>query len=325
MSSIHRGTARSFLFLAVTTLGTLTMAPPAVACQSCGCTLSDWSTEGYSPGTGLRMDYRFDYIDQKDLRSGKSAADRTSFIYPASEEVQQQTLTRFQNLSLDWSPDATWGLNVLVPVLDRYHTTVAAGDTQVSTSDESGVGDARIIGRYQGFLPNRSVGVQMGLKLPTGAYRDTFSQGPQAGEPLDRGLQLGTGTTDLIAGIFNGGALSRSFDRFEALQVQMPLNAREDFRPGSAIVANVGARYLWRSWFTPQLQLNARWEGRESGAQADRTNSGSTTIMLSPGVAVGDGNRFIAFAVVQVPVYERYNGLALAPDYTASVGLRFVP
>ena len=298
---------------------------PAVACESCGCSLSDWSIEGYSPGAGLRVDYRYDYINQDQWQAGTQSVDRGSIALPSANEVQQSTVTRYQNLSLDWSPNGDWGVNALLPYLDRHHTTIAPGDTAISTSDTNGIGDLRLVGRFQGFLPNHNLGVQFGLKLPTGAFRDTFSEGPQAGQPLDRGLQDGTGTTDLIVGAFEGGALSRNWDRFEALSVKQPLHERDDFKPGTQVLTNLGARYLWRPWLMPQLQLNAKWEGRESGAQSDRDNSGSTEVMVSPGVATAIGSKLIGFLIVQLPVYRDVNGTQLLPRYNASIGVRIIP
>ncbi len=72
----------------------------------------------------------------------------------------------------------------------------------------------RVVGRYLGFTEDKSVGVQFGLKLATGSFDNNFIAGPQEGEPFDRGLQPGTGTTDLLVGAFTFGALSRDWDWF---------------------------------------------------------------------------------------------------------------
>jgi hypothetical protein len=58
-------------------LAGLAFATPtaALACSSCGCTLSsDWSSQGLAPsGEGFRLDLRYDYFDQNQLRSGISS------------------------------------------------------------------------------------------------------------------------------------------------------------------------------------------------------------------------------------------------------------
>ena len=66
--------------------------------------------------------------------------------------------------------------------------------------------------------------------------------------------------------------------------LQQPLNSRDGFRPGTGFNVNAGVRYVGLEHVTPSLQVNARIEGRESGANADVDNSGATLVYLSPGV-----------------------------------------
>lgn len=73
----------------------------------------------------------------------------------------------------------------------------------------------------------------------------------------------------------------------------------------------------------PQLQLNLRSERRESGANADEANSGSTLAYLSPGVTATLSDRLKAYAFVQLPVYQRVNGLQIEPRRSVSAGLHY--
>jgi len=298
---------------------------PALACSSCGCTLSsDWSSQGIAAsGEGLRVDLRFDYFDQDQLRSGTGKVDRGSLAIPNEQEIQQKTINRNYALGLDYSPSLDWGVNLQLPYYDRYHTTIAPGDTDVSTSHTQSVGDVRLVGRYLGFAADRSVGVQFGLKLATGGYRNDFIGGPQQGEPLDRGLQPGTGTTDLLVGAFTFGALSRDWDYFAQGMLQQPLNSRDGFKPGTGVNLNAGFRYMGIEGLTPSIQVNARIEGREVGANADVANSGATLLYLSPGVNFQFTPRLHGYAFVQVPFYQRVNGLQIEPRYTATIGIYY--
>ena len=177
-----------------------------LACSSCGCTLnSDWSSQGYTAATGVHLDTRFDYYDQSELRSGTGGFNAGGVALPAGQEIQQQTLNRNLVLGLDYAPTRAWGINLRVPWFDRPHATIAAGDTAVSDSHSRGNGDAQLLVRYQGFSNDAGLGVQFGLKLPTGSFSDRFRNGPQAGQPVDRGLQPGTGTTDLLLGLYTAG------------------------------------------------------------------------------------------------------------------------
>ena len=187
------------------------IAAPAIAqaCSSCGCTLnSDWASQGYAAGEGIFVDLRYDYINQTELRSGRNAVNRGGIAFPAGDETQQLTRSRTYNLGLDYRPVEDWAVNLQVPYLDRFHTTVAGGDTDVSASQTNGIGDVRLVGRFMGLSEDRNSGLQLGLKLPTGKFHTDFNAGPQTGTPLDRGLQSGTGTTDLILGAYRFGELS---------------------------------------------------------------------------------------------------------------------
>src|SRR5882724_2547614 len=201
--------------VAAATLATAFVPSAAWACSSCGCTLnSDWASQGFKSEGGLSFDLRFDYFSQNDLRTGTGRVDVGAIALPSEQEIQKKTLNRNTTLTIDYGFDADWGVTVLLPYLNRFHSTVAEGDTDLSTSHSSSIGDVRVIGRYQGFSPEHDWGVQFGLKLPTGSTNVNFNRGPQIDQPLDRGLQPGTGSTDLLLGVYRFGPISQSLDYF---------------------------------------------------------------------------------------------------------------
>ena len=297
----------------------------AFACSACGCTLSsDWGSQGLTASSGWRFDARFDFFEQDQLREGTSSVARSSLDLPNEREVQQSTTNRNYGFSLDYSPSKNWGVNITLPWYDRSHATIAEGDTQVSTSHDQGIGDVRLVARYSGFDAQRSTGFLFGLKLPTGNTNDTFRSGPQTGEIVDRGLQLGTGTTDLILGVYHFGALADNWGYFGQATVQQALNSHDSFKPGTGFNLNLGLRYTANETFVPQLQLNARAEKREQGANADFENSGATLVYLSPGVTWNLSRRLSAYAFAQTPIYQRVNGLQLEARWFGSVGLHYI-
>jgi hypothetical protein len=294
----------------------------AFACSSCGCTLnSDWSSQGISSGEGTRFDVRFDYFKQNDYRNGTSSVSRSKI--PVGTEVQDTTINRNLTLGLDHSFNQDWAINLLLPIFNRSHGTYGEdGDypdpAALITSSSKGLGDLRVTGRYQGLSADRSSGITFGLKLPTGETNDTFNDG----SPLDRGLQLGTGTTDLLLGGYYFGSINRDWDYFAQATVQIALNKHNDFRPGNGLNATAGVRYMGFESFIPQLQFNTRIEKRESGAEADVDNSGATLIYISPGVTVPINKTVQAFGFIQVPIYQHVNGYQIEPNVLLSTGLR---
>jgi len=302
----------------------LAAAPSAKACGACGCTLhSDWATQGYVSGPGFRFDLRYDYFNQDELRSGTKSVSRGSFDLPNDQEIQQKTLNRNLTATLDYSPNADWGVTLIVPTYNRYHVTIAAGDTDPSFSQANGLGDVRVMGRYQGFTDDRSFGVQFGVKLPTGGTKQNFNAGAEVGNPLDAGLQLGTGTTDLLLGFYAFGSFTPDWGVFGQVLFQKPTAEKDGFKPADGVNANFGIRYTGFKGVTPHLQLNVRAEGRESGINADIDNSGATLVYLSPGVTFQVSPSVQVYAFAQVPLAQRVNGLQLEPQSSVSVGMHW--
>ena len=302
---------------------TLAGASTSFACSVCGCSLSsDWAAQGYATQPGLEAGLRFEYFDQTDLRSGTHSVDRAALSFPNDDEIQQRTLNRNTWLDLNHVANSSWALTASVPYHNRFHTTIAAGDTDISTSRASGLGDVRLLARYQHTSLTRSFGLQFGFKLPTGRFDQNFAEGPQAGEPLDRGLQLGTGTTNLLVGASWFARPAVNLGCFVQVQFEQPLAARDDFLPSASLNFSGGVRWLNPSRFTPQLQLNIKTESREHGAAADTANSGGTLVHLSPGLTAELTAQTNAFVFVQLPVYQRVNGLQLQPKWLFSVGVR---
>jgi hypothetical protein len=302
----------------------LSLSPAvAQACSSCGCTLSsDWGSQGLATKPGLSFDLRYDYINQSELRSGSHGVDHDDYPLPNEREIEFDTINRYTTLGIDYGR-GDWGLNLQLPFVNRTHSTYPEGETELSYSRSSSIGDARLMFRYQGFSPEKNLGLQLGLKLPTGGHGVRFHAGTETDEPLDRGLQPGTGTTDVLVGAFKFGPISQNLDYFAQALAQAPLNSSDGFRPGAALNLNLGLRYVASERFVPELQLNARNSWKDSGPEADSANSGGSLLNLSPGVSVKIGEHLDAFAFVQVPLLQHVNGLQLAPRYAISAGARY--
>ena len=302
-----------------------TLSTAALACSSCGCTLnSEWASQGFKSAGGLSIDLRFDYFNQNDLRTGTGRVSRGDKAVPADREIQKKTINRNTTLTVDYGFNAEWGVTAQLPYLHRYHTSYAEeGDTALSGSRSSSIGDLRVLGRYQGFSPEHDWGVQLGLKLPTGEVHRDFRSGPQAGQPLDRGLSPGTGSTDLLLGIYKFGPINQSFDYFASALLQLPLSSRDHFKPGDGANLTAGIRYASGSWLVPHLQINVRTERPEKGANADVRNAGATLAYLSPGLTAAVTDQLQVYGFAQVPIYQRVTGYQIEPKYSVSVGLHY--
>jgi hypothetical protein len=311
---------------------TATIPRTASACASCGCTLSSDAAMGYSAGAGLRMSLQYDYIHQDQLRSGT----RSVSSVPDGNELERETLNRYITAGVSYSPNSAWNVSLSVPYVARTHSTFGAFDAsaqelpELSSSRSSSLGDVRLVGSYQGLLPTHNLGVQLGVKLPTGHYGTAvhFYGGPNAGAPLDASLQPGTGSTDIIVGAYYFQAISQDFDFFANGQFQSAVKHHmdqpgNDYRPGNATTVSFGLRYVSLPRLMPQLQVNLLHKSRDQGALADIQSTAGNVAYISPGLSARVVSNLHVYGFVQVPVYSNLYGYQLFPRYTVSAGASY--
>ncbi len=318
----------------------------ALACATCGCALSADAATGYSSATGWRLLFETDYINQDQLRGGTRAATPAQVVNNPSDpdlgggEVERQTINRYLSLGINYAPSSNWNFNLVVPWVSRSHTTYGVqlspfdasevAPDQISNSAVADLGDIKLIASFQGLLPTHNLGLQLGLKLPTGAYGThvKFSSGPGSGEPLDASLQAGTGSTDIIVGAYYYQAISQNFDAFINAQYQAAVAHAQDepdndFKPGNSANISFGLRYEADPHWIPQLQINLTHKNADQGALADSPDTEGTVAYVSPGITAQVSPALHVFGFVQVPVCSRLDGYQLFPHWTASLGAAY--
>ncbi len=347
--------------------GMLLLPSMAQACATCGCTLSSEAATGYAagggsaPGSGWMLDVEYSYIDQSQLRAGMSAispvqaaalsngAGGYTAANPGPQEIERRTINRYTNVALSYAANPAWNFTMIVPYVDRTHGTygnVSADQinpANVSDATAAGLGDMQWIATWQGALPTHNLGLQIGIKLPTGNYGNQnlnsgaiagrsptlFYSGPNAGVPLDASLQTGTGSTDLILGAFYYQPVSQNFDAFVQGRYQVAMFEQLDqpgatYRPGNLGVVSVGVRYEKYQDWTPQLQVNLSRKSHDMGALADSTDTAGTVVYVSPGISVRVLGSLNLYTFIQVPVYSQLDGYQLFPRWTGTVGMSLV-
>jgi hypothetical protein len=302
-----------------------------MACATCGGTLSSDAAMGYSAIPGWRLNVEYDYLHQDELRSGT----RSVSSVPDGNELERETLNRYITTGLSYSPNSAWNINLLVPYVERTHSTYGEFDStqplpQLSTSRSSSLGDIRLIGSYQGLLATNNLGIQLGMKFPTGHYGTAvdFNAGPNVGTPLDASLQPGTGSTDVIIGAYYYQAVSQNFDVFANAQFQSALahhmdQPGDDYRPGNSTTVSFGVRYERNLQWVPQLQVNLLHKSRDQGALADVQSTAGNVAYLTPGLTAKIMANLHVYGFAQLPVYSNLYGYQLFPRSTASVGISY--
>lgn len=313
----------------------------ALACASCGCSLnSDWGTQGVSTQEGFSVDVRYDTLNQNTLWAGTGKISPTAAaatLNPTTgsyAEVENFTKSQTLTSTLDYNNGQSWGVSVSVPYVTRDHSTsgtsrtggIIGSNLDGYTSQTNSLGDVRVVGRYFGFSEQQNFGVQFGLKLPTGRTNQMSSDG---GAVVDPGLQLGTGTTDLILGAYYHDNLNQNWGFFTQAMYQtalttynMPnqLAGQTSYRPGNSLNLNGGLRFEGYDWIKPTIQLNARFVQKDSGDAADKFSTGGTLLYLTPGFILPVNDKVSVYTSLQIPVYQNVNGIQLTPSYIFSLG-----
>ena len=208
-------------------LATLFWSSNALACATCGCSLSSDGALGYGAfgNWGISLDDSF--INQNQLRRGTGSVSQQQAQASTGQEVENQTVNRYVTLGVSYANSSDWNFKLSIPYTDRSHTTYGTDATlslsvnQLSSAGANGLGDLKLLASYQGFLPSKNLGVQFGMKLPTGDYggaaadnsegrvgAGSVGRNPAAFGPtgnagmtyLDTSLNVGNGSTVLILG-----------------------------------------------------------------------------------------------------------------------------
>lgn len=303
-------------------------AAARASCGSAFCTLdTDFGLPGGLPGAGLRLNLRYEYIDQDQPRHGSEKVG-VGEIHAHHDEVR--TVNRNWLASADYAFNPDWGVTVTAPFARRDHVHIH-NHHGAQFRDEwefTELGDVQLLGRRQwqlwrgadDTLRSDSVGINVGLKLPTG--RTGVENGD--GDPAERTLQPGTGTTDLLLGAFyQSTPTAGDWSWFGQALYQAPTNSHDRFRPGDRFTLNLGGARKLTDTCRLLLQVNAVHRGRDEGRNAEPEDSGGNSVFLSPGASWALTPRISVYGFVQKPIYQYVNGVQLTADWSAVAGIGF--
>jgi len=307
--------------------GVLALAPlmASASCGSAFCTINtSWDAHGAWLEPGARFDLRYESIRQDQPRTGTRNVGVGEIPHHHDE-----VLTVNRNLlgSVDYTFNQDWGINVLVPMVDRHHEHIHnhQGEAIPESWDFTELGDVRVMARRRlSTTENRDApaiatsGVNFGLKLPTGKTNVQNADGDLA----ERTLQPGSGTTDALLGAYYSTHLpTRNLSWFVQALAQLPLNAYQEYRPGNRLTLDAGGRYEMGDKLGLLLQLNALYKARDRGGQAEPDDTGGKFLFVSPGVSYALSRQFQAYGFVQLPLYQNVNGVQLVARNAVAIGL----
>ena len=298
----------------------------SVAQASCGAAFCTLMTDRYAQGTGephigWSAEARVEAVTQDRLRTGTRNIDASEVR--GEEAIERRTSNVNVVTTLGYGIDENWSVSLRIPVVrrDHLHDLVDEGTGLPSTPEEwrfTRLGDMQAYARRRFASDDgaSSFALYGGVKLPTGSTQVTNAEGSRA----ERALQPGSGTTDALFGLAGRRAVGLVDAAIWQVSAALALNTKEDFKPGNRVEASVGWSHAYSHRLGTVLQANLRHRGRDSGAQAEPANSGSTALDLSPGVTVGVGHASTLYAYLQLPLYQNVNGIQLVPRSALAMG-----
>jgi hypothetical protein len=297
---------------------TFDAAPTAAMC-ACGCGVFDVGTSSMLPrGKGGMAWLEFDHVNQNRNWRGSSKA-------PADDNEDKKLRSEFLTAGFQYMFNRRWGFEAEAPYAFR-HFEANDGSGGVASADWGGFGDIRLRGIYTGFIDDMSLGVNFGLKLPTGDFRHE-----DPGVDVDRDTQIGSGSTDALLGLFYRHELAEasSWEWFTQVHAEVPMLIQDHYRPGAEFDQAVGLYYTgWsagRVGIVPIGQLIASERLSDGGENsADPTASGYTRILLAPGIEF-NVHPVTIYADVEVPVFQHVTGdqLTSPVSFKVIVGCSF--
>jgi hypothetical protein len=292
------------------------------ACDAPFCSLNtDWDVQSKANPGAWGAGLRFAYSNQDQLRNGSHYIGIDQV--PARDQ-EIRTIYRHWVASLDHDFNTRWSMSIDAPILidDHAHLDSSTGAPVVQAWHFHGLGDVFALGRYRFSSANQNTGsgLELGLKLPTGAYDDTNNTGLRA----ERSVQPGTGTTDAVLGLY----YTRRNPDLGVTTIlhaswQAAIRAREDFRPGETWLFDAGIRRQTTPKVASLIQFHAVINGRDTGSQADHDSSGGSGLFLSPGVSYAPRDRLTVYGYFQQPLLRRVNGAQLTADWSIVAGVGY--
>ena len=197
------------------------------------------------------------------------------------------------------------------------------GSDESYADRNSGLSDIRILGRYKFFSNEEfSCAFSAGLKLPTGSTSAKNIEGEQ----LNPHLQLGTGSVDPIFGLLAYYTTDQYSITLGGLLI-MPSEGAEQYQFGSNLNIDATLRYsildLGSSTFFACLALMGETHSAEKQHSIEVSNTGGTTLFLSPGVRCLVNSSLAIEAGFDYPFYHDLRGSQLGESYRFSGGVQY--
>jgi hypothetical protein len=321
----------------------LSVTMPALA--SCTCESCPYDVRPSATGASrLAFGLEYELIDQDLVLVGHRRA--TVGALPSPED-EIETLNRSVRFAASVPLGRRLSFDALLPYVWREHRHVGNVDLahgKAASSERvrhapgltewrySGLGDLVLLGTWIARESGRRaprLDLQVGTVMPTG-HRHVD---PVDGEEPEPAARPGGGAWGALVGLRVWRALGDGVERAGRRTLDASVLARfngrgtDDYRAGDDVQMSVGAALPISAHLDAALRVGARFRAKDGPGRthALRDNTGGTSIHLSPALRQRIGPHASAFALVQIPLYQRVNRIGLVAPYNVLAGLTLTP
>ncbi len=299
--------------------------PSIIWACACGCGVFEVGTASLFPqGSGGQVWLQYEYYDQY---INWHATQPASGFYNNDKYIR----TNFTEAGFQYMFNRSWGLMVEIPYWFRdYKGAYTGNNDNLQWHDNNSIGDIRMQAMYTGLSEDMSTGLLMGVKVPTGDYSFPY---------FDRDTQIGSGSTDLLMGAYKLGTFplklgsvpltyrDRPFHWFVQVNYDLPLWEQDQYTPGREVDGAVGSFYDFGNVgvlkeLAPMFTMLASDRTRDTGANADPSDSGYLRFIAAPGTEIRIGPMRL-YADMEFPVFQNVRGYQLTPSWWSKVILSY--
>jgi hypothetical protein len=334
--------------------GMLVIKEASASCGSAACFLLTGEESTVQLKGALSVGIQYAYTISK-LDPGTTgfvtSVDQEARQLVLNEHAEHRTIAELTTLDVNYGLTDNLTVELLVPYKHIKHTHIierGSADTNgagmYEAFQDSGVGDIRVNTKYS-YLPTlRSLLVfGFGVDLPTGNSHATNINGTLQ-EPT---LQLGRRSWGIVPSIYQSyEIIPHALNQFASASYQHSFTGPNSYRFGDVFVLSTGLHYTGLKNLTLTGQFNWRYavhdeftgslarvqEPSDPGFPGDTilldpeirrrpvSNTGSTMVAFSPGIAYQVRQNLRAYFFSQIPIVRDFNG-GLIPDVGFLAGL----
>ena len=210
------------------------------------------------------------------------------------------------------------------------------GWTDMTMAPVSGPGDMTIMGLYRIYTdrdirPSSAVTAGVGIKTPTGSSTERSV----SGRLIHAHMQPGTGSWDPLLSLMYSKMMNPFLIQTDATW-QLSTRNREGYKLGNSLAVTATGKYAVTRVFNVLAGLTYLSVGKASDRDGkyydpatnsslidDPANTGGESLWVSPGLQILPVKNTLFDLKVQLPVWERVNGVQLVSSYRLLAGISY--